>query len=393
MTRSKDTTQTLRGQIAGDLRRRIASGKLSPGQQLPTIAVLCQQYEVSAITIRAVLAELSAAGYVQSRRGAGSYVRGASGTPSLSAQKVVALLVGSWEAPLFASIIQGAEEQCHREGYRLLLSSSRYDVEREAEHLNELAQQVAGLIVVPVCSDANREIYAALMARKVPLVFVDSNIAGIEAPLVTTDNRRGGDEATRHLIERGHRELFVLSGKHHTSLQERLQGYRDALESAGIAFDAAKIRACDENEASAYHMTRELLPRLKQSAPCGLFALTDRIASGAYMALKESGLRIPDDVAVVGFDDIGAANMEPALSSVRQEPREMGAAAARLLFDCIRFGVQGPPRTVVLPPQLVVRASSDPSRALSPAQHFALLQKASPAASNQRTPGVEATFA
>ena len=102
-----------------------------------------------------------------------------------------------------------------------------------------------------------------------------------------------------------------------------------------------------------------------------MFALTDRIASGAYVALREAGLAIPDDVAVVGFDDIEAPRLEPPLSSVRQQPRQMGAAAARLLFERIRFGTQAPSRTIVLPPQLIVRASSDPAQIAPPLERFA----------------------
>ena len=219
--------------------------------------------------------------------------------------------------------------------------------------------------------------YGALMERKVPFVFVDRAVRGLAAPLVSTDNEEGGYLATRHLLSTGVRTVYVVSERPATSLEERIQGYRRALREAGVASDPSWVREGPLfGDTSGYDLTRRLLAERREQGeddvPFGLFALQDEIARGSYAALKEAGLRIPADVRVVGFDDLYSLHMDPPLTTVRQDTEGMGASAARVLLKLLApgTGVTRTPRGVRLPPELVVRSSSDPASTFSLAEHL-----------------------
>lgn len=360
-TLAVDANETLRGGIVADIKARVESGELTPGTQLPTLLDLCDDYGVSSITVRAALKELSIAGYIHSRRGSGIYVRVPQRREnSLSGEKVLALLVGVWDSPFYGGIIQGVEEECRRQGYRMVLSSSQYDPQLEAEYLKELAQQVAGLLIMPLASSRNYAAYAELLENKTPIVFVDSKKEGLAAPLVATDNEKGGFLATQHLLKMKRRPIYALCAQDLTSFQERLQGYRRALRAAKITPDESWVFTSSRPpQLAGYEMTRALLEQRNTSDPIGLFCLNDATARGAYVALKEAGLSIPHDVAVVGFDDADAAHFEPPLSSVRQNTRGLGASAAKTLLALLQPGQSKPRSEVRLEPQLMVRRSSD----------------------------------
>jgi LacI family transcriptional regulator len=151
-----------------------------------------------------------------------------------------------------------------------------------------------------------------------------------------------------------------------------LKGYRRALREEGITFQSHwVVRSGRDVEASAYAAAKQLVPELRRAAPCAMFCLTDRIARGAAVALREAGLSIPQDVALAGFDDIEAPFLDPPLTSVRQDTRTLGAEATRLLLDMVRLGTNYDRKTILLKPELVVRGSTDAASTFSLAQHYA----------------------
>ncbi|HVK05274.1 MAG TPA: GntR family transcriptional regulator [Armatimonadaceae bacterium] len=380
--------------LVADLRGQIEDGgTLGVGDRLPSIASLCRQHGVSTITVRAALKELVASGYLESRVGSGFYVRArrvpAAAADSANApgalsprfhggERVIAFqLTLTSGNPFFKGLVAGAERECRRQGYRLIVVVSHEDADQEAQQLRELSGQVAGVLVVPAVMDGSYAGYGALMERKVPFVFVDRAVRGLAAPLVSTDNEEGGYLATRHLLSTGVRTVYVVSERPATSLEERIQGYRRALRDAGITPDPAWVREGPLfGDTSGYDLTRNLLAERREragdDAPFGLFALQDEIARGSYAALKEAGLRIPADVRVVGFDDLYSLHMDPPLTTVRQDTEGMGASAARVLLKLLApgTGVTRTPRGVRLPPELVVRSSSDPASTFSLAEHL-----------------------
>jgi LacI family transcriptional regulator len=373
---------TLRAHIVADLKQQIDGRALLPGHQLPPILTLCEQYGVSDITVRAALRDLRISGHIESRRGSGIYVRSA-GVPSLSGENAIALLVGSWDSPFYAGIIRGVEDECRRAGFRCILACSNYDWDVEAQYLRELSGQVAGLMVMPLVGEHNYAAYAELLAQHRPFVFIDSYKAGIAAPLVSTNNEKGGYMATKHLLEAGCAQVYALCGEEHTSFQERLDGYRRALKELGAPREENLIRRGTHRPVEAgYELTRDILnQRSLSSARIGLFCFNDAIARGAYLAIREAKLRIPEDVALVGFDDSDAQYFDPPLSSIRQDTHELGAAGARLLLERLRPGANGngstpgasrrSMREIRIEPELVIRSSSDKRSEFCLATQFA----------------------
>jgi LacI family xylobiose transport system transcriptional regulator len=213
--------------------------------------------------------------------------------------------------------------------------------------------------VMPVFSDLSAEQRGQLAAARIPLVVVDPNgVPGDEVPSVGSTNWVGGLSATRHLLELGHRRIAVITGpKWALSSRARLDGYRAALDAAGVPVDPALIREGAFEIADGLTHTHQLLAL--SDPPTAIFAFNDGMAIGVYHAASLAGVRIPTDLSVVGFDDYTPLDqwLVPPLTTVRQPLADMGAAAARMLIDLS----QGKPphyKRLELATELIVRAST-----------------------------------
>jgi DNA-binding LacI/PurR family transcriptional regulator len=217
--------------------------------------------------------------------------------------------------------------------------------------------------VIPVFSDLSAQQRAQLAAVGIPLVVLDPNgVPNDEVPSIGSTNWIGGLSATRHLLELGHRRIAVITGPRWAlSSRARLDGYRAALDAAGVPVDPALITEGAFEIADGMSHTRELL-RLSDP-PTAIFAFNDGMAIGVYHAASVAGLRVPADLSVVGFDDYHPLDewLVPPLTTVRQPLTEMGAAAGRMVLDLAR-GATSQPRRLELATELVVRASTAPPR-------------------------------
>ena len=221
-----------------------------------------------------------------------------------------------------------------------------------------LARRPTG--VIAVFSGLTGEQATRLHARGIPLVTVDPAAECPPGrPMVGADNRMGGLEATRHLLALGHRRIAVITGPRNArSSRARVAGYLDALAKAGLTADPRLIRAGDFQVEDGARHTRELL-RLAEP-PTAVFACNDGEALGVYLAAAEAGVRIPEDLSVVGFDDIFPAQWTvPPLTTVRQPLTEMAATAAGMVVTLARGEELERPR-VALPTRLVIRGSTAP---------------------------------
>ncbi|WP_158843939.1 LacI family DNA-binding transcriptional regulator [Saccharothrix deserti] len=224
-----------------------------------------------------------------------------------------------------------------------------------------LARRPTG--VITVFSGPTPEQCDQLKSRGIPFVLVDpTGDPGHEFPSVGTSNWSGGLSATRHLLDLGHRRIAAITGPPHAlSSRARLDGYRAALDTAGVPVDPELVREGDFNIADGLAHTRDLL-RLADP-PTAVFAFNDATALGAYQAAHEAGLRIPDDLSVVGFDDVPPAQWAiPALTTVRQPLRDMAAAATDIVL-AIANGDTPDRHRLVLATELVVRSSTARPRA------------------------------
>jgi DNA-binding LacI/PurR family transcriptional regulator len=220
-----------------------------------------------------------------------------------------------------------------------------------------LSRRPAG--VIPVFSDLSAQQRAQLATIGIPLVVLDPNgVPNDEVPSVGSTNWIGGLSATRHLLELGHRRIAVITGPRWAlSSRARLDGYRAALDAAGVPVDSALIREGAFEIADGMSHAAELL-RLSDP-PTAIFAFNDGMAIGVYHAASLAGLRIPSDLSVVGFDDYHPLDewLVPPLTTVRQPLTEMGAAAARMVLDLVQ-GATPQPKRLELATELVVRAST-----------------------------------
>lgn len=257
--------------------------------------------------------------------------------------------------PLFAAIASASEAEAARHGYSLLMFNSRNIAENEVSFLARLEdRQVDGILLLTNHPDDGRLVKCINRTGKV--VLVDEDVPGAQAPRVFADNIGGGLVATRHLIENGHRRIGVIAGPRGLlSTTERLAGFLRALDEAGLVADDRHVVHCDYAEEPAYHAFLDLFSQA--SPPTAVFTFGDMLALGAMRAARSAGLRIPQDVSLVSFDDIRNADLlSPALTTVRQPAAEFGRRGVAMLLDLIS-GRKTDALTERIGVELVVRAS------------------------------------
>ena len=281
---------------------------------------------------------------------------------SLVTQKTrtVGVVVTTITDPFIAEVVQGVEDTAHENDYSVILASSASNPERELDAVEMLrAKRVDSVIVT---SSRVGALYLEHLERiGVPVVLVNNHNRqnGHYTFSVSVDNQHGGYLATRHLIERGHCRIGYVSGPaHHSNDTERLAGYRQALDEAGITFNPDLVvpgnGRLDGGNLALYTLTR-LLER-----PTAVFCYNDMTAIGLMSAARQSDVSVPEDLAVVGFDDIPlAAYVYPPLTTVAQPQRDMGRQAMDMALSLMTVGdLPASFSNVVVQGKLVVRESS-----------------------------------
>ena len=259
-------------------------------------------------------------------------------------------------------VIRGVENVAREEGLSLVLSESSGRLSLGQSWVDGvLARRPIGVVLV--LSSLDRAQQTQLTSRDIPFVVMDpAGDPGTDVPAVGATNWQGGLAATRHLLELGHRRIGVIAGPRRMMCSRaRIDGYRAALEEAGVAFDPGLVRDGDFHHETGYTAGLDLLR--VSDRPTAVFTGNDLQALGLYEAARELGLRVPEDLSVVGFDDLPLARwVGPPLTTVRQPLTEMAEVAARLVIDLARGNKPTTPR-VDLATSLVVRSSTAPPRA------------------------------
>jgi LacI family transcriptional regulator len=269
---------------------------------------------------------------------------------------VWAVIVADVENPFFTSVVRGIEDGAQEFGRRVLLCNSDEDLAKEAGYIDVAIAERVGGVVISVASTKQSDL-APLIAQGIPVVAIDRRPIGVDVDAVLVDNRLGAAEATRHLVDAGCRRIACITGPRRISTaNDRLRGYRDALEEAGVAYDDALVMREDFRQAGGHEAVRQLFGTAAVAArPDALFVANNEMTVGALQALQEFGVRIPHDVAVAGFDDTPWATLiQPTLTVVAQPTYDIGRSAAELLATARTNG----PRELVLPAKLIVRDSS-----------------------------------
>jgi LacI family transcriptional regulator len=277
------------------------------------------------------------------------------------------LIIPDITNPYFPTFARGAEDRVRERGYTLVLGNSDYDPLREASYLDLVrSNQLAGAIfclgdeMSPILSELNRAVEEGLA-----VVLVHSPMPRV--PTVCADNQQGGRLAASHLLSLGHRSIGMVSALPlDEGMADRETGFLDALREAGLAVDRAALPVMygDHQIEGGLRATHELL--LQNAGLTAIFVLNDLMALGALEAVRTLDRRVPEDISIVGFDDIPfAALANPPLTTVGQPIRELGEQAADLLLAVVEHGAgagaESAPRSVLLPNQLIERKSSGPA--------------------------------
>lgn len=275
----------------------------------------------------------------------------------LQQSSTIGLILPNIMNPVFAEIAHELESVCRREGFLLLLCNSDRQHDREEHFIQILrAKQVDGVVITP--HDDPVALIQPLVQARIPVVVLEHDLPGVHC--IVMDEQQGGRIATQHLIDLGHQRIALLRRTPSSALsRERFIGYRQALVAAGIAFDPRLVLECAAGQTAGAQAMQQLLALAEP--PTAVFTHNDVLAMGALYAIRQAGLRAPDDISVVGYDDISsAAYFSPSLTTVRSPKAELGALAGRTILDLVRHKSDMPPQTVTLPVELVVRASTAP---------------------------------
>jgi len=263
----------------------------------------------------------------------------------------------------FSTVISGIEDVAYSKGYSVIISQSNDGFDREKFYIQELYNhRVDGFLISVSKETASSEHIDAIIEKGIPLVFFDRALEGVACSKVLVDDFTGAYEATKHLVEQGYTRIAHFAGPKNLSIsQKRLEGYKKALMDGGLGIDDNLIFFEGEttNEEYAYDLTLKLLKQ--RSRPQAIFANNDMAAIGARSAVISKGLKVPDDMAIVGFSNWMLTTLiDPPMSTVDQPGFEMGQEAAKLLIKEIESRDAGfvEPETITLKTQLIIRESS-----------------------------------
>jgi DNA-binding LacI/PurR family transcriptional regulator len=280
-----------------------------------------------------------------------------------SRTRTLGLLTADFSDYFFTQVIAGAEVEARKHNYFLMLGSTERNPQDEPEYLRLLTERhVEGILFARPSTEPDNRHLAQLLRDGVPVVTTAYYLPEEMLTVVDVDNVDGGRQATRCLLENGHRRVAMITGPFAwRSVKDRARGYVLALEEAGWTVNPGLIMEGDWSYESGYRAMQLLLGR-ESTGPSftALFAQNDRMAIGAIRALNEAGRRVPHDVSIVGYDDIpGAGYCTPPLTTIRQPMQELGALATRLLIQAIEKpgSVQG---EVLLKGELIRRDSCAP---------------------------------
>jgi LacI family transcriptional regulator len=272
--------------------------------------------------------------------------------------RTVGVLISDITSFFWSTLARGVQDRAAKDGFSVILCNSDEESRSEKTYLANLVERnVDGLVISP--TTGNHAYLRRLAGSRLPLVLVDRRIRGLAVPAVRVDNRQGAYEAVRHLLNLGHQRIAIIKGIDGVETSdERYAGYAQALAESRIPVRAALVKEGRFLKDLAFQATQELLAM--KNGPTAIFACNEPMLTGCMLALKEGGARIPQDVAVIGFDDpVWASYADPPLTTVSQPSYTMG----RLAFDLLAAQIGSPAASrrpaedVILKPTLLIRKS------------------------------------
>jgi DNA-binding LacI/PurR family transcriptional regulator len=260
---------------------------------------------------------------------------------------------------VLSTMVKGIDEVALEAGYTVMVCQSNESFGREIVNTRRMLDSLVDGFIISVSSETKVfDHFKKILDKKMPMVVFDRVTPFLKAPGVRIDNEDGGFQATEHLIEQGYKRIAILAGPKNLGISnQRLDGYLRSLKSHGMKPEDDLIINCDFNQHYAYLATQELLNMKKR--PDAIFTISDRMAIGAMLAIKEKGLNMPQDIGLVGFNNEPVVSLvTPGISSVDQPAFELGKLAAKLFIETVHQDKDMSEVEEVLKPKLIIRESS-----------------------------------
>ncbi len=372
--REMPETEALYFKLTNLLRKRIGEGNWAEDSQIPTEMELAKEYQISRGTVRQALNILVQEGLLEKVQGRGTFVRKnsfpksevlqlvAQSSNAGKAEKRIGLVLAQATDQFNLDILIGVEQAAKTLGYQLSFS---YSEERQVQQTADIERlridRVAGMIIFPVSDVEHDEQLSHLLNDNVPFVLVDRYISDLDCDYVVSNNLDGAYRATEHLLIMGHTRIgFAYSemgGLQTTSVHDRWKGYCKALQEYAIFYDETLLlHSVPTPGSSQPNVCDDFLARPER--PSAVFAVNDAVAVNLIKAAGRCGITVPDELAVVGFDDVSyASHVNPALTTIAQPGREIGWQAGNLLLSRIEGRLKGAAKQIEVPVKLIVRES------------------------------------
>jgi len=271
--------------------------------------------------------------------------------------QVIGIILADITNPLWSEVLKGIQDECRKNGYGLMVSSSNEDSTIESQNVQIFrSRQVDGLIVNTAGN--NTALYKELLNENYPFVLIDRLIEGIEADSVVVNSIHGTKQAVQYLIDQGHNRIAFVQhtiGSRSPRI-ERLEGYKLVHALNNLPVDESLIKICNPEPDSVVKATEELLSM--DNRPTAIFATSQVVSLEVLKGVQKSGLTVPRDVSIIGYDDFPwIPLLNPPLSTVAQPAYEMGVKSASLLINRLKKKRKAPPQKIQLQPQLIIRES------------------------------------
>lgn len=282
--------------------------------------------------------------------------------PSLRFKQTMtlAMVVTDISNPFWTTVTRGVEDIAQANGYSTILCNTDESEEKQEQYLQMLLRRrIDGILLVPASSSAGP--IELIQKQGIPVVVIDRRIPDVNVDTVRADSKDGAYKLAKHLLSLGHQQITMLAGPKRVSTTiDRVDGFCQALSDSGLDVCDTQVLWGQFTQESGYEMAQKALA--ETSKPTALFAANNFVALGAMRALQEQSLQVPEDIALVAFDDVPPTfNINPFLTAANQPAREMGKQAAHLLLERIKEEEERPCQEILLPVELIVRSSAGES--------------------------------
>lgn len=333
---------------------------MQAGETIPSRTQLCRELDTTRTTIDKAIKELEEEKVLESRKGSGTRVIGLIETAAKDVHNIC-VIVPNVSEQIYSSLLRGIDNAVQNTSTNIILCNSDNNSDKQEQYISRLMKSgVSGFIMVPtIAYDAKESsrLYESLVRSKIPFIFCNRGVEGIDAPVVKSNDFYGGYIAVKHLLDMGYSRIAYIGRQRYRTSIDRCQGYISAIQERGISVNRKYIMMPPMNTIqNGYEAMQQLLGL--EDRPDAVFCFNDYVAEGVVRAIEESGLRVSEDIGVIGYDNTDVCERsEPKLTSVSFKSEEIGEMAVKILFKEINGSPPPAFEYYLFQPSIVQRGS------------------------------------